>query len=134
MDNKYKLSEYYERIGEEVKAERFPELDGCMIAWVEADVEKQKNGKRTYATCFKVKDEYKWTCDYDFFIVVYEPNAQFFSDEQIRILLRHELMHVGYDRVLQDCWTIAHDIEDFRQIIIEEGLDWALMDFESKLP
>lgn len=118
------LSEKYQKIGEEVKAELFPELKDIRIAWLASDEAKHGNGKTTYADCAKVSKRYDWACgDYDYIITVYEPNIDYFSEKQIRVLLEHELMHI---KVTKDNRTVRpHDTEEFVEIIRKYGIDWS---------
>lgn len=118
------LSEKYQKIGEEVRAELFPELEGISIAWLASDEAKHGNGKTTYADCAKVNKRYDWACgEYDYMITVYEPNIDYFSDKQIRVLLEHELMHIN---VTKDHKSVKpHDTEEFVAIIRKYGIDWS---------
>lgn len=102
---------------------------GIKIAYLESDEEKKKNYKKVHADCTKVDEKYKWTCPYDFFITVYQPNIEGFSEKQLEVLLLHELMHVGVDDEGQEpsFYIVPHDIEDFRAIIDEYGLDWSVV-------
>lgn len=97
------------------------------IAYLSSGKEKVKNRKVIFAECYKVEDKYDWCCKYDFFIVVYEPNVIDFTEEQLRILIRHELHHVGIDYTdtgLQ-FYVVPHDVEEFWDIIHDHGLDWS---------
>lgn len=65
----------------------------------------------------------------DFVIVIYKERIHGFTNEQLRILIMHELMHIG---VKEDSETgvvsyhiVKHDLEDFRTIIEQFGTDWA---------
>ena len=44
----------------------------------------------------------------------------------MKILILHELMHVGIikDGNEESYFVRPHDIEDFRDIIVQYGLDW----------
>ena len=64
----------------------------------------------------------------DFTITVFEPNCEGMTDEQLRILLLHELMHVGItiDKDGAEAYHIVpHDLEDFRAIVGRFGPDLA---------
>lgn len=100
---------------------------GARIAYLESDEEKAAKGKTVCADCNLVSKKYKWCCDYDFFIVVYEPNITDFTPEQIEILLLHELMHCGisFDGKEPTYYIVPHDVEDFREILDTYGIDWA---------
>ena len=75
-----------------------------------------------FGECSKVPERYEWCCPYDFTITVYESNIEGFTEEQIKILLEHEIMHIGIDG---DKYTIVpHDIEEFMEIIRKYGINW----------
>ena len=97
------------------------------IAYLGSMEEKKKSKKIVCAECFKVEDRYSWCCDYDFFIVVYEPNVIEFTRQQLETLIRHELHHVGIefkDKGIE-FYIVPHDIEEFWDIIREHGLHWS---------
>ncbi len=123
-------SDRFRKIGERVREELFPLLQGCRIAWLVSDKPKASRGKTVFAECKKYdKEKLAWLSDesYDFTITVYEPNCEdwYFDDAKYAILLEHELMHVGYDPVTGDCTLVPHDAEEFRAIIQKYGIDWA---------
>lgn len=93
------------------------------IGYVESDKDKMSNGKIIYADCNKVQSLYKAYTDYDFIIRMYGPNVIMLNEEQIEILMYHELMHVGMDDN-GNMRIVPHDVEDFRCILDEYGLDW----------
>ena len=57
---------------------------------------------------------------------MFEPNVERFTEEQIRILLLHELMHVQITKDgNEEVYSVRpHDVEDFREIIERYGMDW----------
>ena len=118
-------SDYFRQMGEEVREELFPELQGLRIAWLVSDEEKKKG--RTLivnADCKRASKAYEWCCDYDYIITVYQPNVEHMTEEQLRILLEHELMHIDYEPDVR--MTIkGHDAEEFAEIIRKYGIDWA---------
>ena len=118
------LSDKYRKIGEQIREELFPELQGLNIAWLESTKFKRKNGKITLADCAKINPQYDWCCgEYDYKITVYAPNVAELTDEQIKILLEHELMHIDFDGEKKK--IRAHDAEEFIEIIRKYGIDWA---------
>lgn len=114
----------YEQIGEAIVSELFPELLNVKIAWLASDKAKSTNGKIIHAECSKVTEKYDWCCPYDFTITVYEPNVSRFNEEQIKILLEHELMHIGIEG--QRMYIVPHDAEEFTEIIRKYGIDWSV--------
>ena len=57
--------------------------------------------------------------DWDYVIEVYGFHAEGKSREWLQILLYHEMRHIGFDGKL-----VKHNIEDFRDVLLEFGLDW----------
>lgn len=96
------------------------------IVYLSSDLEKKSKGELVCGECEKIPEKYKWAVPCDFTITVFEPNVERFTDEQIRILLLHELLHVGIDRDgNEESYSVKpHDVEDFREVIERYGLDW----------
>lgn len=125
------LSDQYEKIADQVIDENddlrwIREMD-IRIGYMTSDREKKKSGCNVLGECILVKDLYKVFIPYDFLIVIYEPNAAYLSERQKKILLRHELMHVGISEKepIPEYRINPHSVEDFRTILNEYGLDWA---------
>lgn len=103
------------------------------IIYLSSNKEKKSKGRTIFGECEKIPDKYKWSIPADFTITLYEPNIINFTDEQIKILLLHELLHVGidWDKNGEEKYTVRpHDIEEFRTIIDRYGLDWELPRWE----
>lgn len=101
------------------------------IIYLSSEHKKTSNGKVIHAECEKVSEKYKWGIPCDFTITVFEPNVEGMTDEQLRILIFHELLHVGI--VFNSDGTesyniIPHDLEDFKLIIDRYGTDWSRVD------
>lgn len=92
------------------------------ILCLSSEHEKKTKKKIVYGQCEKIADKYKWGIPCDFTITIFEPNVIGFSDEQIKILIFHELLHVGVDG--DKMFIRPHDLEDFKTIIDEFGVDW----------
>ena len=95
------ISDDYTEIGHEL-IETEPELkelkeSGLTIIFLASEDEKKKVGKLIFGQCEKVSEKYKWGIPCDFTITVFEPNVEDFTDDQIRILLFHELLHIGFN-------------------------------------
>lgn len=124
------MNERFAEIGTElIQAE--PELkyiadSNVTIVFLSSEQEKKSSGKLVFGQCEKVPDKYKWAVPCDFTITVFEPNVERFTDDQIRILLFHELLHVGIelDGNEEVHSIVPHDIEDFRVLIDRYGMDW----------
>lgn len=99
------------------------------VAYLSSGQEKVKNRRIVFAECCKVDEKYAWCCHYDFFIVVYEPNIENFSEEQIVTLIRHELHHIGIDYTDNgiEYYAKPHDVEEFWEIINDCGLNWSVI-------
>lgn len=98
------------------------------IIYLGSDNPKTGKGKTIYAECEKVQDKNKWAIPCDFTITVYEPNTVAFTEEQMRILLFHELLHVKIEFTEdgQEKYGInPHDYEDFKVIIDRYGTEWS---------
>lgn len=94
------------------------------IVYLSSDKEKKSKGKIVCGECEKIPEKYKWAIPADFTIVIYDPNCEGMTDEQMKILLLHELMHIGITEEGR-FFVRPHDIEDFEDIIKEHGLHWA---------
>lgn len=100
----------------------------AVIIYLESDYAKTSKGKLVFGQCEKIQDKYKWGIPADFTITVFEPNVEKFTDDQIRTLLHHELLHVGIDKKADgsESYSIVdHDIEDFKLILDTYGTDWS---------
>lgn len=127
----YTVDDHYRELALEVINEH-EELQWILtsdvrIDFISSDEEKKKSDLDVLGECMKVKDVYKLYCPFDFLIILYAPNIAHLTEEKLKILLHHELLHVGIDEVNGEAKYIInpHDIEDFRAIINEYGLDWA---------
>ena len=96
------------------------------IAYLSSDLKKRDAGRLVHAQCELVSDKYKWGIPADFMITVYDPNVLGFTDEQMKILLFHELLHVKiYYQDGEEKYSVnPHDLEDFKYIIDRFGTDW----------
>lgn len=100
----------------------------AVIIYLESDYAKTSKGKLVFGQCEKIQDKYKWGIPADFTITVFEPNVEKFTDDQLRTLLHHELLHVGIDKKADgsESYSIVdHDIEDFKLILDTYGTDWS---------
>lgn len=131
MDNRHINNDYAE-IADELIREEYSLLhlqeSRAKIIYLSSDYAKTSKGKLVFGQCEKVADKYKWGIPADFTITVFEPNVQKFTEDQIRILLHHELLHVGIDKKADgsESYSIVdHDIEDFKLILDKYGTDWS---------
>ena len=131
MDNR-EISEEYAEIGARVIEEEDSLIDlrnsQATIVYLTSEKQMNAKGKVVCAECEKVPDKYKWSIPADFTITVFLPNVEGFSEEQKRILMFHELKHVGivFNADGSETYsTVPHDYEDFKEIIDRYGTDWS---------
>ena len=127
------LNENYKRIAEGL-IDSEPELEyikdsRVRIAYLESDQCKKSGKDRlVQGECEKVAAKNQWAIDYDFTITIFVNNVIGMNEEQVKILLFHELMHICID-VKEDgeevYSTRKHDIEDFKLIVKKYGMDWS---------
>ena len=100
------------------------------IVFLTSELEKKKGSRLVFGQCEKVPEKYKWKIPYDFMITVFLPNVERWEREKIRILLFHELLHVGIEEDgNEEKYSVReHDYEEFREIISRYGLDWSADD------
>ena len=121
------INEDYQKIANELIATR-PELEDLRnsdvtIICLASDQEKKSNGKLIFGQTEKIADKYKWGIPCDFTITIFDPNVAYWTANQMKILMLHELLHVGVDG--DRLYIRPHDLEDFKSIIAEYGVDWA---------
>lgn len=99
------------------------------IAYLESDQSKKADkDKLVLGECEKVAAKNRWAIDYDFTITLFKNNLIGLSEEQIEIVLFHELLHVGIEPGTDgdEIYSVRkHDLEDFKIIIDKYGTDWA---------
>lgn len=130
--DKREINEHYAEIAREL-IETEPELEDirdseATIIYLSSEHEKTSDGKVVLGQCEKIQEKYKWAIPCDFTITLFKPNIEDLTEEQIRIVLLHELLHVGirYDKEgNEDYYCKPHDVEDFRLLIDRYGIDWA---------
>ena len=127
------INENYQRIAEDL-IQNEPELayikdSRVRIAYLESDQAKKADAdKLVLGECEKVAAKNKWAINYDFTITLFRNNLIGLTLDQIRIVLFHELLHVGIepgadgDEIYS---VVKHDLEDFKTIIDRFGTDWA---------
>ena len=101
------------------------------IVYLSSDNAKMSKGKAVGGECEKISDKYRWGIPADFTITVFEPNVIGFTDQQMRTLLFHELLHVGIEFKedgSEKYFIRPHDYEDFKIVIDRYGTDWAIPD------
>ena len=127
-----KLSDELAEVAQDLIATE-PELadirrSDATIVYLTSDKAKKGQGRVICGECERVADKNKWAIPADFTITLYTPNCRGMSDEQVRIVLFHELLHVGIrlDRDGEEVYgVVPHDLQDFRAIVDRYGTDWA---------
>jgi hypothetical protein len=122
----YEVSHELQQLGESVVA-NMPELHiirdyGVKIGYVISYYSKNKDGKSVFADCRKVTNTYTAFLPFDFIITFYDPNTYLLTDNQKKILMLHELKHIGMGP--KGLRVEPHDIEDFAGILQNYGLNW----------
>jgi predicted metallopeptidase len=93
------------------------------IGYVRAWENKNKNGRAVFADCRKITGSYQAYLPYDFLITIYEPNMAWLTENQKKIVIYHELRHVGMTE--RGLTVVPHDTEDFNSILEHYGLYWS---------
>lgn len=132
MDIRHQNEEYAEIGNELIENEPILEelrLSDATIVYLSSEHEKTKDGMMVLGECEKIQEKYKWAIPCDFTITLFEPNIEGLSEEQIRIVILHELLHVGirpnFNTGGEDYYVKPHDVEDFRYLIDTYGIDWS---------
>lgn len=97
-------------------------IEDVTVIFLESDKEKKSKGKTIFGECEKVPDKYKWAIPADFTITIYTENAAGFTEDQMKILMEHELRHIGEND--GKLFVNPHDIEDFETILKRYGMNW----------
>lgn len=128
------INENYAAIAQEL-IDNEPELayikdSRVRIAYLESDQSKKADkDKLVLGECEKVAAKNKWAINYDFTITLFKNNLIGLSPAQIKIVLFHELLHVGIEPGADgdEIYSIRkHDLEDFKIIIDRFGTEWSL--------
>ena len=96
------------------------------IGFLKSWKEKKTGHRLVYGECIKPPELYQDILGYDFLIVIYEANAAALTLNQKKILMWHELLHVGIDDSSGEPKYVVnpHDREEFDSIISRAGLRW----------
>ena len=127
------INENYQRIAEsliDTEADlQYIKDSRVRIAYLESDSTKKADETHlVMGECEKVAAKNKWAINYDFTITLYKNNLVGLSADQIRIVMFHELLHVGIEPGPDgsEIYSVRkHDLEDFKLIIDKYGTDWS---------
>lgn len=96
MDDSYAISDMYSEWAEQIIKDKRPDIldAGISVGFISSDKQK-KHGriKLVLGECKKVDELHKLFCPYDFLIIIYDRNCEGLTDEQMQILIWHELNH-----------------------------------------
>ena len=121
----YKIDELLAALGRELigSEARFEALQKANICYLRCDKAKATNGRTVFADTEKPSDKWRAISGYDFIITFYA-DAEDVSFEAARLLMKHALCHCGYDPETCQRRIIPHDVQDFRALIEENGIDY----------
>ena len=126
----YEFSQDYEELAHAV-IDALPELwfirdAEIRIGFLKSWKEKKTGRRLVYGECIRPTELYQDLLGYDFLIVIYESNAAALTLNQKKILMWHELLHVGVDDESGEPKYVInpHDREEFDSIISRAGLRW----------
>ena len=140
--NEYKENLQYAEIGQELidtedALEHIREHE-IRIRYLESNKPAGKSKRVTLGKCMHIKEKARlvfealgWKKEEipDFCIVIYKERLHGFTTEQLRILIFHELLHIGVKEDSETgqvtLFSAKHDLEDFRYIIDTFGADWS---------
>jgi len=124
----FEKSESLEALAKEVIAENadLKHLDNptLRIVYMYCDKDKTSNGKKVYADTTKLNDKTKAVAGCDFIITFYKQICSTLDKAKMKILMRHELKHVGFKDGKFS--IVPHDVEDFKEILEQHGMNWVL--------
>ena len=126
----YEFSPEYEELGRAI-IDALPELwfirdAEIRIGFLKSWKEKKTGRRLVYGECIRPTELYQDLLGYDFLIVIYEANAAALTLDQKKILMWHELLHVGIDDDSGEPKYVInpHDREEFDSIISRAGIRW----------
>ena len=135
MSDNRQIHEEYAKIGAELIANEDEFIDirnsQATIIYLISDFAKTDKGRLVLGQCERIQDKYKWGIPADFTITLFGPNIEDKSNEAIRRIIFHELLHVGIDvdKENEEKYFIRpHDLEDFKVLIDKWGTDWDKVD------
>lgn len=134
MDSR-EINKHYAEIGADLIANEEALVDiansQAMIIYLSSTHKKTASGKVVKAECEKISEKYKWGIPCEYTITVFEPNCEDMTEEQMRILIFHELLHIKIEfneDGTENYGINPHDLEDFKLIIDRFGTDWSAVD------
>ena len=139
MADNRQINEKYAKIGQKLIDTEDALFDvrnsDVSIIYLSSDLAKMEKDRIVMGQCEKVADKYKWSIPADFTITLFEPNIADKSDEAIRRIIFHELLHVGITTdkdEMEKYFVRGHDFEDFKVLIDRWGTDYASIDDDAE--
>lgn len=122
----YEVADDLRELGEKIIT-AMPELSvirdyDAKIGYVRSFEAKKDKGRQVNADCRKTRGTYTAYLPFDFIVTFYEPNIYNMSENQRKILMLHELRHIGIGE--RGFRIENHDVEDFRDILERFGIEW----------
>jgi len=122
----YEVSPELESMGTQV-IDKMPELSiikdlEVKVGYVLSQYPKRKDGKIICGECRKVTGVFTAFLPFDFIVTFYEPNIYYMTENQKKLLMLHELKHIGVGQ--KGIRVEPHDIEDFSSMLQRYGLRW----------
>lgn len=141
MNTELKENKNYEMIAADLieKEDIFEDIkeNNIRIRVLESNKPAPKKGRVVLGECRKISEKTKDMFQAigmeengipDFIVIIYKERITGFTPEQLRILIMHELLHIGVKEnsdTGEVTYHIAkHDLEDFRFIIDQYGPYW----------
>lgn len=132
FNGKYKINQDYKPIAEKLKA-KFNELQYVPVDYIlfveNLEDKKKSKNKIVFAQISKIpgkRDDIIYQVTgrrFVYMIEIFKENIVDMSREQIVALIYHELHHIQF--VKDDVKLVGHDVEDWSNMIVALGTDWA---------
>ncbi len=122
----YEAADDLRELGEKL-IDAMPELGiirefDAKIGYVRSYEAKTSKGMTINAECRKVTGSYTAYLPFDFIVTFFEPNMDYMTENQQKILMLHELRHIGVGE--KGLRIEPHSVEDFRDILHRFGIEW----------
>ena len=132
MADNRQINEEYAKIGQKLIETEDALFDirnsQATIIYLSSDLAKTDKDRLVLGQCERVQDKYRWSIPADFTITLFEPNIEGKSQEAIRRIIFHELLHVGIGTKNdgdERYYVRGHDFEDFKILVDRWGTDYA---------
>lgn len=116
------MREIAEKVMEEKESLQWINDSGFSVGYYTSSKNKVTNGKTVFGECIRPPKKFDVFIPYDFIIVFYEAASKF-DENQLEILMHHELLHIGIKDGKPS--IRPHDYEDFKEIVDAYGSRWS---------